>query len=215
MLRLSVLLLLLANTLYFAWAHELFAPLGFAPVQQSEPQRVLQQIRPEAVQLLPAGQAPRVETSKAAPAECMQAGTFTAAQSDELRQALQGWPAGSWALEPVAGPSRWIVYMGRYASEEDLNRKKAELRYRGVAFQPLSNAALEPGLSLGAFPTEERALQELEGLATRGVRTARVLQDRPETAGVSLRLAAVDDSLRPRLGAIKVALGGKPLQPCR
>ena len=52
MLRLLVLLLLLGNAGYFAWTRSLLAPYGFAPAMQSEPQRLAQQIRPEALRVL-------------------------------------------------------------------------------------------------------------------------------------------------------------------
>ena len=52
MLRLLVLLLLLANAGYFAWSHGTLAPYGFAPAAQSEPQRLAQQLRPEALRIL-------------------------------------------------------------------------------------------------------------------------------------------------------------------
>ncbi|APW40300.1 hypothetical protein RD110_26425 [Rhodoferax koreense] len=51
MLRLAVLLLLLANGLYFAWAHNLLA--GWGPTPATEPQRLQQQVKPELLQLLP------------------------------------------------------------------------------------------------------------------------------------------------------------------
>jgi hypothetical protein len=215
MLRLLVLLLLLVNAAYFAWSQELLASWGFAPAQQSEPQRLQQQIRPEAVRVLSSGDARRVETSQSNPVECLQAGVFTAAQTDALKQALQAWPDGSWSLEPGVEPARWIVYMGKYQGEDHVNKKKAELRWRGVSFEPLGNAALEPGLSLGGFPTEAAATLQLEALAAKGVRTARVVQERPEAKGVSLKLAAVNDTLRPRLANIKTALAGKAFHACR
>jgi hypothetical protein len=43
---------LLANAAYFAWTQGYLAPLGLAPVEQSEPQRLQSQIRPEALRLL-------------------------------------------------------------------------------------------------------------------------------------------------------------------
>jgi hypothetical protein len=52
MLRALVLALLLANAGYFAWTRGLLADYGFAPAAQSEPQRLTQQIRPEAMRLL-------------------------------------------------------------------------------------------------------------------------------------------------------------------
>ncbi len=54
MLRLIFLLLILVNGLYFAWSQGLLSGLGWAPVQQSEPQRLGQQIRPEALRVLTA-----------------------------------------------------------------------------------------------------------------------------------------------------------------
>jgi hypothetical protein len=52
MLRLLVLLLLLANAGYFAWSHGTLAPYGFAPTAQSEPQRLMQQLHPDALRIL-------------------------------------------------------------------------------------------------------------------------------------------------------------------
>jgi hypothetical protein len=112
-------------------------------------------------------------------------------------------------------PARWIVYMGRYPTADAVTKKKAELRYLGVSFQALVNPALEPGLSLGGFKTEEEANQQLGLLAQRGVRTARVVVERPELRGQLLKFPSVDDTLRPRLDDVKTALAGKPLHSCR
>src|SRR5207249_2925029 len=125
-----VLLLLLANALYFAWSQGALSTWGFAPVQQSEPQRVAQQIKPEAIRILPSEEARRIEMSAAAPksAECLQVGVLTDAEAAGIRQAVDGWPPGSWSLETAIEPARWIVYMGKYPDVATLERKKAELR---------------------------------------------------------------------------------------
>jgi hypothetical protein len=217
LLRLIVLLLLLANGAYFAWAQGLLAAWGYAPVQQSEPQRLTQQIRPEALKILPADEAKRVEVTAAAPkpAECLQAGPFEEAQAAPLRASLASWPAGSWTLEQTVEPAHWIVYMGKYPTIEAVNKKKAELRYLGVSFQSVLNPALEFGLSLGGAATEAEANDQLGQLAQRGVRTARVVMERPEVRGQQLKFTALDDSLRPRLDDLKTVLAGKPLRACR
>ena len=49
MLRTLVLLLVLANAVYFAWSNELLRPYGIGPEQQSEPTRKRQQIHPERI----------------------------------------------------------------------------------------------------------------------------------------------------------------------
>ncbi|MBA2962892.1 MULTISPECIES: SPOR domain-containing protein [Ramlibacter] len=214
MLRLVALLLVLANGVYYAWSQGLLLPWGWAPAQQEEPYRLAQQIRPEAVRVLPADEARRLEAGPRPP-ECLQAGPFEDKAVEPLRQLLAGWPAGSWSLAPVTEPGRWIVYMGKYADADHVGRKKGELRQIGVAFEPLSNPALEPGLSLGGFASQADADAQLERLATRGVRTARVVQERPELRGQRLTLPAVDDGLRGRLDDLKPALAGATLRPCR
>lgn len=217
MLRLLVLLLLLANGAFYAWSQGLLLPWGVGPAQQSEPQRLAQQVRPEAMRIATAEEARRLEASGGpvkAP-ECLVAGPIEDAAAEPLRQLLQSWPPGAWTLEPVNEPARWIVYMGKYAAVENVNRKKAELRQLGVSFETLSNPALELGLSLGGFPTEAAAGQHLERLTERGVRTARVVQERPEARGHRLLLPALDDTLRARLDELRPALNGRTLRPCR
>jgi hypothetical protein len=123
-------------------------------------------------------------------------------------------PEDRWAFQAATTPARWIVYMGRYTDADQLNKKRAELRARGVSFGGLANPALEPGLSLGGFATQEAATAELATLSQRGVRTARVVQERAAQQGQMLRLPAVDEALRPVLAQLTPALAGKPLRAC-
>lgn len=218
MLRLLVLILLLANGAYFAWSQGLLRSWGLAPLQQSEPQRLGQQIRPEALHVLSAEEVRRIESAATAtvrPPECLQAGLLDDAQTAQLRPLLDALPQGSWTLETGVEPARWIVYMGKYLTVENVNKKKAELRQLGISFESLANPALEPGLSLGGFPSQAAATDKLAVLSRSGVRTAKVVQERAEARGMLLKLVAVDDALRPRLEELKPALGGKPLRACR
>jgi hypothetical protein len=218
MLRLIVLLLLLANGGYYAWAHGYLLAWGVGPAQQSEPQRLEQQVRPEAVRVLRGDELRRVETAAAQapkPPECLASTALDEAAVTALRPVLEGWPSGSWSFEPLVEPPRWIIYMGKYAGVEQVARKRAELRQIGVSFEALANPDLEPGLSLGGFATEAAATRQLEVLAERGVRTARVVQERPEQRGQRLLLPVVDDNLRPRLDELKPALASRTLRSCR
>jgi hypothetical protein len=52
MLRIAVWLLLIANAAYFAWTQGYLAPVGLAPVEQTEPERLQAQIKPETLRLL-------------------------------------------------------------------------------------------------------------------------------------------------------------------
>lgn len=218
MLRLLVLFLLLANALFFAWSHGLLMAWGLGPTQQAEPQRVQQQVRPEGVRLLAANELRQAEMLAAQaprPPECLQTPALDETQVSMVRAVLESFPSGAWSLDPVTEPARWIIYMGKYAGVEQVARKRAELRQIGVTFESPANPELEPGLSLGSFPTEAAANQQLNALAERGVRTARVVQERAEQRGQRLQLPVVDEALRLRLEELKPALAGKSLRPCR
>ena len=229
MLRLVVLLLVLANTAYFAWSQGLLAPIGLAPGVQTEPQRLGTQIQPEAIRLLTNNLATQLDNGGTAAGpligdatalvaivtECLQAGLFNEQQTATLRASLESTlPPGSWQLESSIEPARWIVYMGKYNTEEALAKKRAELRQRGLSFRAVNSEALGPGLALASFTNQADAEKELARVATRGVRTARVAQERAEARGQILKLPAADAGLRKQLDSLTPQLEGKALRPC-
>lgn len=213
MLRLFVLVLMLLNLGYLAWSQGWLRAYGLAPVPQSEPQRLQQQIRPEAVNILSREEARQAE-AVARQRQCLQAGPFSQAQVAPLLKALEGWPTGSWRIEAVTVPPRWLVYMGRFADAGALARKQAELRAMALAFEPAGHPELEPGLSLGAFESQAQAQDALAALSRRGVRTARVVSEPSAGRGSRLVLPQMDDALRERLDALKPALAGRVPRPC-
>ena len=218
MLRLLALALLLANGVYFAWGNGLLLAYGFGPTQQSEPQRVTQQIAPAAMRLLSAKEFQQIEEqikTDQAPKECLQAGPFDAAQTAALRQTLgEALPANAWSLEELQIPARWIVYMGKYASNEALAKKRTEIMAMNLQAERLDNPALEPGLSLGGFDTKADADAALARLSARGLHTARVLQEHAESTAFQLKLPVVDAALKSKLNDIRAALGSKTLHAC-
>jgi len=216
MLRFLVLLLLLANGVYFAWSQGKLP--GLTPEPQTESQRLQQQLRPEALRLLSKQELRGLEPTPMAakPTECLQAGPFNEEQGALLQPALaSALPADSWTLTPLVEPARWIIYLGKYASASALAKKRAELASMNLQFEPLQNPALKPGLSLGAYETQAAASTALGALSQRGLRNAKVLQEQPETRGLMLRLSRTDDALRARLNGLKPALGDKLLVPCK
>jgi len=218
MLRLFVLLLILANGVYFAWSEGMLRAYGFAPAQQREPQRLAQQIKPEAIRVLTPAEFKRVEAqaqAELAPKECLQAGPFDDTQATALRHAVESaLPPGSWQLDSVAVPARWIVYMGKFANAEQMAKKRGELAAMNLVPQALNNPDLELGLSLGGFDTQAAAAAELAKLGLRGIRTAKVVQERQEGQQNQLKLPSVTPDLKPRLGDIKSALLGRALRTC-
>jgi hypothetical protein len=218
MLRLLLLALVLANGVYFAWTSGLLRAYGFAPAQQNEPQRVAQQIKPEALHVLSAVELKGVEAqmqADAAPKECLQAGPFDEPQAATLRQALENvLPAGAWQLDAISQPARWIVYMGKYPNAEALVKKRAELANMNLKIEALTNPALEIGISLGGFDTQVAANAELMRLNQRGIRTARVVLEHEATQVSQLKLAAVTEPLKARLESLRPAMAGKAFKKC-
>ena len=223
MLRLLVLLLVLANAGYYAFSQGLLAAFGLAPATQNEPQRMAQQIKPEALRILnqqgttqpERATLPAQIVANASATECLQVGMFNEEQTLVLRDRLVSTlPQGSWVIESALVPARWLVYMGKYNSNESLVKKTSQLRGLGVSFEALNNASLEPGLSLGNFETQPEAEAELVRIAKKGIKTAKVLQERAEQRGQRLKLPAVDTALRSQLDAIKPQLAGKAFQAC-
>lgn len=223
MLRLLVLLLVLANAGYYAFSQGLLAAYGLAPATQTEPQRMALQIKPETLRILNTQETTQLESvalpaqavANASATECLQVGLFNEEQTMVLRERLVSvLPQGSWVIESALVPARWLVYMGKYNSGEALAKKRSELRGLGVSFEALNNASLEPGLSLGNFKTRPEAEVELARVAKKGIKTAKVVQERAEQSGQRLKLPAVDAGLRSQLDAIKPQLAGKALLTC-
>lgn len=255
MLRIVFLLLLLGNAGYYMWSHGYLASVGMAPEVQSEPQRLQEQIRPDALEFLPQPvlqsgstepepSAPQVEDSAPVPQEvqpqdeakpetakaqepkedkepkepvkeakkeaeaCYQASGIEEAQADSIRRALAGKPKSDWELVPSHQNGRWMVYMGKFPDAEFLDRKRGELRLMNIDFDR-AGGNFEPGLSLGRFSTEEAAQRQLATYARQGVRSARVVQERPDVTTYALRLPKATPTFRSEV----VALAGKNLLP--
>lgn len=216
MVRQIVGLLVLLNALYGSWAQGWLLPYGFGPAPQHEPQRLAQQIRPESITLLNSAEVDALRQSGAAEnTQCLQSGLMDDTQAAPVRAHLAAsWPVESWVLQTVSSPERWLVYMGKYANLADLNKKRAELAAIQVSTEPVTSAALSPGLSLGAYTSQSQANTALQTLSRRGVRTARVVQDQVAVQGMRLRLPAVNAALQARLPALKAVLSSLALESC-
>jgi hypothetical protein len=189
------------------------APPPAAPVVVAaapEPRRAASELATPPASTVAAAQA-----GSAAPAArtvCLQAGAFDDKQIEAVRHAVAELPRVSWRIDTLSQPGRWMVYIGKLVDDDAVRARKAELRALGVdADRP--GAALEPGLSLGRFASEESARNALADLTRRGVRTARVVQERPESRTYMLRLPRANDALRQQLRNLRV-LAGKDLRPC-
>lgn len=104
MLRALLLLLILANALWWGWSQG-WLPAGLLPWPrddvQREPARLALQVHPERVQVLP----PLAAGRQQRPTSCWQAGPLDEAQASaaELALAGAGLPSDAWQRVPVDG----------------------------------------------------------------------------------------------------------------
>ncbi|MGV3725732.1 SPOR domain-containing protein [Hydrogenophaga sp.] len=163
MLRWAVVLLVMANAAYFAWTQGHLDGLGWAPVEQREPQRMAEQVKPDMLRLLNGPKAAVPEpvaptpapapAAPAAPAPVVAAGAATDAAPSAASNpapAAQGTPpapAPAPAATTIASGPRSCWQAGGF-TEAQTELLKAELALLGL---PASNWQLSEVRSSGRW----------------------------------------------------------------
>lgn len=214
MLRVLLLLLVAANLGFWAWSQghlvALQPPLP-NPQAGREPERLTQQLKPDAIKLLPP------EAGAVAATECLESPALTAEAAQAVRDALSArLPGSAWSAQQLVEPGTWVVYMGKYASPAQMDGKKAELRKLNVVFDEVrTNPELQPGLSLGVFKQRANAEKTLEEVTKKGVRSARIEPLVPERRGEVFRVPAADEAARQLLADLANQLPGRGFTACK
>lgn len=233
MLRAVVVLLLLANLLVLGWTQGLFDRLrGARPDADREPERLQRQVNADQVRVLPAQAASAALAAAAAaaasevaaaasaahPGTCLEAGPVPAsalAAAEKLLQDSAGLPPGSWTTVASERKGVFLIYMGKYADDEALERKIEEVRRLKLEPKPMTNSPdLQPGLVLGRFDDKTAAEAELGRMSQRGLRTARVITLTPAVPLVTLRVPAADAAQRDKLSGLKLPNNGPAFVAC-
>lgn len=203
MLRALAIALFVANLAWWAW-HTPLLGLNTGDLAEREPQRLDHQVHAEQIRVLsaregtatPAATAPSSASSApAAPVatRCLEAGPldeagFAAARRELLAASVA---ADGWVDMRREKPASHAVYMGRFADDEQLRRKRDELQRINVPFETYTAstpAGLAPGFTLGRYPDEAQAEARLKELQAKGVRTARVVLLTPASTEHTLRV---------------------------
>lgn len=220
MLRSFVLLLLLANALFFAWSR---GWLGEPPRHgQSEPGRLAAQVRPEALNVLPPRAAnAAVQAARAEALVCLEAGPFASAgtpselSAAEAALALAQLPASVWTrVEPSAVPV-WLVFAGRYPDAALRASREEDLRKLGLSFERIDAPAdLAPGFVLSRHGSRDEADAWIKQQAPAGLRGARIVQLPAPPPSARLRVPRADAELAERLRALPAAALAGGFRPC-
>jgi len=226
MLRLLALLLLVGNALLLAAQFGLFDRLTGAnngQPPQREPERLQRQVNPEGVRILSPQAASAAlgaaaasaaltaaAASSAAALSCLEAGPFGGTDADTAERTLRdaGLAPGSWLVLKTEDAGAFMVYMGRYADHDALQRKLDEVKRMKLPVEELRGAPpLQPGLSLGRFDHKADADAALARMVQRGVRSARVITLRQAQSQTLLRVPTADAAARARLAGLRLPSG--------
>jgi hypothetical protein len=203
MLRVLVLLLLLANAVFFAWTQgALDHVLGVRSIGDREPERQNQQVRPGDLVVV------SKDSAVAAPAmasQCVEAGPFSPGQISSVEQAAATAQAGlTWTRRSVEVPAVWALVMGPYPNREAIDKKVEELKRTRVTFEELTAPAnFKLALSLGRYSSQQEADTALAALSTRGIKTARVAQLSAAVSQIYLRTETSDEKALANLRSLK------------
>lgn len=132
---------------------------------------------------------------------CLRMGPFEASELADLRAEAAALPVGSWQIDTAELGDRWMAYLGPLPSADAVRVRRQELVARGVDVDR-PGEALEPGLSLGRYSTEEAAERAVAEFARQGVADTRVVLERPGRSIHALHLPEADTVLRRRVEAL-------------
>ncbi|MCG3188534.1 MAG: hypothetical protein LKCHEGNO_00570 [Burkholderiaceae bacterium] len=228
--------LALANLLVFAWSLDLLP--GFDRGREREPERSQQQVQPDAVQLITPtaasaalqaaavqrqhGKAAAIQATGKPTADpgttvCLEAGPLAAGEVAAAERALRALdlPGLEWTQQRSERGGSYIVYLGRFADDAAMARRRDELRRQQVTVEEVRNSPdLQPGLQFGRYDTRAAADAAQAQLLQQGVKTARVVTISNPVVVTLLRVERADGALAASLGHLTLPPTGAAFRPC-
>jgi hypothetical protein len=202
--RTAFLALVAANLLFFAWSQY------FSAGETTADGVVLRRSEPEKLKIVP--------PISAAPAGCLEWGSFTVAEYPRAEKALEplalGTRLGQRRIEETT--AGWWVFIPSQGSRSSAFRQAAELKALGVNdyFVMGEETDIPWALSLGVFRSERAALARLAALRELGVRTALVGPRDTAVPRIWLQVKGIDPALEARLKDIARQIEGSDLRAC-
>ena len=235
-MRALLIALVVANLLVLAWSFDVLP--GVSRHREREPERLRQQVRPEAVQLItptaasaalqaaaaqrsnPTAAPSLAAASAAADASatvCLEAGPFAAGEVAAAERGLRDlkWPSLEWTPQRSERGGSYIVYQGRFPDDTAMARRRDDYRRQQIASEEVRNSPdLQPGLQFGRYDTRAAADAALAQLAQQGIKAARVVTINIPVVVTLLRVERADGALAARLTQLNLPPAGSGFRPC-
>jgi len=222
MLRVLLIVLVLANALFFVWSRGGLAPALPAPhSSEREPERLAAQLNPERITVLPASAASAaISAARAAALVCLEAGPLGDADiaAAEAAVAALRLPEGSWQRDAAPLPPLWLVYAGRGADAAVMRARTQELTRLQIAFERLEAPAdLAGGVVLSRHATRaeaDAALAAAAATASKALRFLRVVSLPAPPARLWLRVPKAYPEQQDKLMALPPELVAGGFKAC-
>lgn len=215
-MRTLVALLIVANLAFFAWAS---GWLGSPPRHaEREPERVLAQVRPEALNVLPPKAATvAVQAARAAALSCLEAGPFSdndVISAEALLVASQ-LSEGTWLRVDGAPAPTWLVFAGRYPEAALRKAREDDLKKLKLSFELIDRPSdLAPGFVLSRHASKDDAQGWIDARSSIGLKGLRVVQ-LPSTASAwRIRVPKADSALTDKIQGLPSEAMAGGFKPC-
>jgi hypothetical protein len=124
-------------------------------------------------------------------------------------------PSLAWTQQRSERGGSYIVYLGRFADDAAMARRRDELRRQLINVDEVRNSPdLQPGLQLGRYDTRAAADAALAQLVQQGVKTARVVTINNAVVVTLLRVERADGEVAARLAQLNLPPAGAGFRPC-
>ena len=214
-MRVLFFILVLANLVFFAW-HSGY--LGSHDAPKGEGERLAQQYQADKIRILAPEEAKKLaDAAKLRMLACVEWGTFPAAEADRAGEALAALGLGTrLTTRKVEETAGWWVFMPPQGNKANADKKADELKRLNIVdlFIVQDDGPNKFAISLGVFRTEDAAKNYLNGLNTKGVKTAQAGERETKVSKTVFRFSALDDAANTKLDAIKKDFPGHDTREC-
>lgn len=148
---------------------------------------------------------------------CAEVGNFDATEAKKFEAQLAVLALGErLTRRSIPENVRHMVYIPPQANKEAADKKAGELKRLGVQdfFVIQDSSAMQWGISLGVFKSEEAARNQLAALNQKGVRSARIGTQATGATKVAFQLRGLDATSRSRVARIKDDFPRQELRDC-
>ena len=233
MLKILFGLLLVINGGLYAFQHgylDAWSPSG------REPSRLNQQLHADQLKLIPlpaAGTTVAASTVTAAAPDaeknlaradkmsdvlaCTELGNFDAAEAKRFETQLAALSLGErLTRRTIQENVRHMVYIPPLSGKDAADKKAGELKQLGVTdfFVIQDKSALQWGISLGIFKSEEAARNHLAALNKKGVRSARLGEQGSSVSKFAFQLRSLDAAAKNSVEKIKEDFPRQEMREC-